>query len=746
MTVGNTHVRGNRNHIASEKATSFAGAAKGNADADEDNAGKKYIRRRRRPREWAFIMIAFAVLMTVVWRLFQIEQEHVDLLLVTEQKDLQLRNENIQSIAQQRLKSTARAEKQEPKKVEARATAAVSEQKKQHQVPAAVSVYEEEVEKQHQVITAASASKIADENSECGLFLALSTLPGAGMGIFSGFEKKPGDAIGSGDVCLPQLDLRYHNRQPMFDSMQDYYWQGNNMGMARESHSNDNSAYCPGLDCATNCHLGLLNTQHSYPLYDNSVLHRSKDPGAGAFTPYHNGTTYASRNIPAGGELFKMYGDKYFESRPHKFGLDFPLFGDYPIAELVLRNMTAIKLSKTVQKDLYEDIVLGMKKTYNTSRTLGAFPLNIEGALVAAEQSLAALLQPTATRSIEWLREHGRCIDNMTPAYSSIRQAGRGAVATRALKKDQRITTSPLLHVPYSEFLSMYNFKWAPDAKGQIQRWKQSLKGVQIAINYCHGHPESTMLLCPYGNGVNYINHNQSQANLRFTWAEDFSTHNSTLVEKGVVDELMWNYKPQLAFDYIALRDIEPGEELFMDYGDVFDQAWRNHEDHFKPMVPNAENYVDGISLNIQYPDEPFRTGQEQEVDPYWDHLQIRGHGKLEVKENLKEGEFWWGVSDYGLPVKVLARYGNGTEQYYTLSVGIISKEAKYDMETRDREANATWVRRENVPRSAIAFFDKPGRTDIHLPNAFRHVIGFPDDMFPEQWKNRKQLELKKQQ
>jgi hypothetical protein len=723
MLKGNTHVRGNRSHIASgNKVTSFTEAAKGSADADVDNKGKKYTRRRRRPREWAFIVIALALSVTIVWRLLKMEQDHADLALATEQKDLPLRNE-ILPISQS-LKSAAGAEKQEAKRVEAKVPTAVAEDKKQHQV----------------AVAAASIDKNKNENSECGLYLALSTLPGAGLGIFSSVERKAGDAVGSGDVCLPNIDLQYHNRRPVFDSMHDYYWQGAAMGMSRESHSNDVNAYCPGLDCAINCHLGLLNTHHSFPRYDYAGLHRSRDPGAGAITPYHNGTTYATRTIPAGGELFKNYGDHYFVSRHTKFGPDFPLVGDYPMAEHILRNMTAIKMSPIAQKDLYEDIVLGMKKRYNTSRVLGAFPLNIKGALVGAEQNLFTLLQPTATRSIEWLRENGRCIDNMKPVSSNIRQAGRGAVATRALKKDQRITTSPLHHVPYSSFMFMHNFKFAPDENGDMARWAEGLKGYQILMNYCYGHPKSSMLLCPYGNGVNYINHNQTQANVRFEWADDFFRHNSTLVEKGVIEDLMWNTKPQLAFDYVALRDIEPDEELFMDYGDVFEQDWRLHVDHFKPAVPNADSYVDGISLNLEHPNLAFKTEKEQESNPYPDHLQIRAHGMLEVKEEIKEGMYYWGIIDYGLPAKVLERFVNGTEHYYTIQLGIISQEAKVDMGSRDREANVTWVHRYKVPRSAIAFYDKPGRTDIHLPNAFRHVIGIPDDIFPDQWKNADQL------
>jgi hypothetical protein len=154
-------------------------------------------------------------------------------------------------------------------------------------------------------------------------------------------------------------------------------------------------------------------------------LHRSKDPGVGAFTPYYTEATYVSRNVPAGGELFKFYGNYWFEARPHMFDSNFPLTGDSTTAERILRNMTAMKLPK-IQKDLYEDVVGGIKKTF-TSRILGALPLTVGGALIGAEQELAVLHEPAATRPIEWLREHGRCIDNMKPAYF------HGAVATRPL-------------------------------------------------------------------------------------------------------------------------------------------------------------------------------------------------------------------------------------------------------------------------------------------------------------------------
>ena len=46
--------------------------------------------------------------------------------------------------------------------------------------------------------------------------------------------------------------------------------------------------------------------------FDTLDLHRSKDPGAGASTPYHRSLTEASEDIPAGSELFAEYGGKLF--------------------------------------------------------------------------------------------------------------------------------------------------------------------------------------------------------------------------------------------------------------------------------------------------------------------------------------------------------------------------------------------------------------------------------------------------
>lgn len=42
---------------------------------------------------------------------------------------------------------------------------------------------------------------------ECGLYIAESTIPGAGLGIFAGHAYQKGQYIGRGDVCIPFVDM-----------------------------------------------------------------------------------------------------------------------------------------------------------------------------------------------------------------------------------------------------------------------------------------------------------------------------------------------------------------------------------------------------------------------------------------------------------------------------------------------------------------------------------------------------------
>jgi hypothetical protein len=349
------------------------------------------------------------------------------------------------------------------------------------------------------------------------------------------------------------------------------------------------------------------------------------------------------------------------------------------------------------------------------------------------------------------LHQHGRCIDHMRPGRSTLPQAGHGAFATRDLPKDTVITTSPLHHLPDSEFVHMYQFEYDK----VHQRWNKNVDesetaGYQILLNYCYSHVETTLVLCTYGAGINYMNHATAngskgavQANVKIQWAVDFPLAHQPAGLQEPVENLEWNYQPQFGFDYIALTDIQEGDELFLDYGDEWDEAWQDHVEHYQAAGDHPEQYAAGAYVNEHHGTMPVRTVEEMVFDPYPDHLQIRCHPKLRYySDGTPLSEYTWRTKDYGYPCRVTDRYLENNQEWYTVQLEIRpdeeddeDEEDEYHGSHRSKKG-VTWVEKTDVPRSAINFFDKPGHTDMHLPNAFRHAIGIPDEMIPDIWRN----------
>ena len=158
-----------------------------------------------------------------------------------------------------------------------------------------------------------------NNDTGCGLYLAPSTIPTAGLGVFTARPLHLRDLITPvGDVAIPIIGKFWHyggklKGDNLFWPIKDYTWNAHKKGMqATEGFERLKvEVYCPGLDALPNCQLALVNMDKSTPQYDYGGLHRSRDVGAGAFSPYHNGTLRVTRDIPEGGELFAPYGDNW---------------------------------------------------------------------------------------------------------------------------------------------------------------------------------------------------------------------------------------------------------------------------------------------------------------------------------------------------------------------------------------------------------------------------------------------------
>jgi len=241
-----------------------------------------------------------------------------------------------------------------------------------------------------------------------------------------------------------------------------------------------------------------------------------------------------------------------------------------------------------------------------------------------------------------------------------------------------------------------------------------------LVINYSFGHPESTLLLTPYGAGVNYINHDKERANVRVVWPDkELIAHKPDWLSKNLEFLKNTHDKIGLSVDYVALRDIQEGEEIFMDYGDEWDKAWNDHVNNWKPP-PDAESYVH----SSMWTEKKLRTKRELDKNPYPSNL----HTMCIESYRGSDGKFEWidvlRPDSKRVRCHVLERYGIAEGATYTVLLEL------------DAGQNATI---QNVPAGkGIQLLDKANSTDWHLENAFRHTIMFPDDIFPESWKNAK--------
>eukprot|EP00957_Ditylum_brightwellii_P149635 11394177-Ditylum_brightwellii.AAC.1 len=257
--------------------------------------------------------------------------------------------------------------------------------------------------------------------------------------------------------------------------------------------------------------------------------------------------------------------------------------------------------------------------------------------------------------------------------------------------------------------------------------------GNQLLLNYCYGHKDSSMLLIPSTPVVNFINHDSENANAFIRWSNSSYHHSDWL--KLSVDEIIQNRKSGLIFEFVTLRDISPGEEIYIDYGKRWDEAWNAHVSEWEPDT-SAKEYISASELNKKYKDSVLRTSEEQVLNPYPTNVDTicyiaNTQNQGTSMQGLLGEHYQWvlGVSYDSLkswPCVILDR-----------SKG--NKDNEHGLYT----AKVTWAHDETfvvsaMPRDAIAFADRKYTGDQFLQKAFRHEINLPDGIFPEEWMDLK--------
>lgn len=501
------------------------------------------------------------------------------------------------------------------------------------------------------------------------------------------------------------------------------------------------SVASPGVGAAANSYMSLVNLEYNDVRLDMAGLSLDS-PGRGAFTIYHGRSFYSLEMLKPGQELFVSYGNNYFKSRKRIYGY-LPLPDeDYDAADEILIKALDVTIDneklklnnkrkdgsvdeesalESLKQKMFEDLhafIVSVSEIYQkTSRVLNAIPPNASVVEALLDDGGTALQDfNRSIKDLHWLEENGQCMDNIRVGVSSIPHAGRGAFASRFIPKDGLVSPAPLIHVKNVEMIRTY-FDLTRNKKGFFVPDRTGRASFQLILNYCFGHEESTLLLCPYGLLSSLINHSHESPNTKIVWAKEMRHKewmNQSIARWG--DE----YHTGLQFDFVATRDIQEGEEVLIDYGKAWQDEWDRHVENF--VVPEPESYAPSFILNEEIDNLDLRTEADREYE--LDNVHLRCH-KFYLKKWIAK------IKDDPM-CRIVRKLRDGT---YLVRAG--DWEETDDDQTEFNALTLIW----GVPKDAFYFVDMAFSRDHHQPWAFRHAMMIPDEIFPDAWRNIQEAE-----
>ena len=335
-------------------------------------------------------------------------------------------------------------------------------------------------------------------------------------------------------------------------------------------------------------------------------------------------------------------------------------------------------------------------------------------------------------------------MDIITTQRSTIPDAGHGAFSTRAVPQGSIVSLAPLITVT--------NGPWAMEVRSPWQEKETASTNAtrQLIFNYCLGHVESHLLFCPTTQAA-LINHAPltTTPNVRIRWYHDpdipeyeqwilQSLQDVTSMDASYPKTL----QSKLVMEYVAIRDIEEGEELFLDYSGQWQDAFETHLQHgFSSAV--ATTGSERTSAKIW-------NDERRSILPSIDiqHMGLAYFCQVFPNVKIDDDSSWVEWEDFYAEEAINPdtwpsefRYAYQQNEFASLYPCIVIGESRnegyYDVEMLVKPVSLSQVGRRytNVPRNRIQFVDSLYRSDMHLEWAFRHYVPIPDSIFPMQWR-----------
>jgi hypothetical protein len=574
------------------------------------------------------------------------------------------------------------------------------------------------------------------------------------VSFYAGVDFEANATIGNPELGIHWVDLTQNTKDviPPFQSvLQDHCWTPSEITSHYEDVTGENGfALLSGMGFAGSSSPGIFNAKWNHTAVYNryrglgveAALDWRKDPMACAVSDFFNVQLKSTTAIHAGSEIFPYFGEVWLQSK-EDIANDDPeimLNKHFEKAEEVMKQYAALleKHNDFFIEDRaqeYWDLIRNSVISDNKVRKL--LPASHQKISELLGKSLIPSQFPNTARSIDYLKSHGTCMDNLVQgAKSTIPGAGRGAFAKRSITKGEIVATAPLVRMYKHQMLIF------PIDELTKERLNEPPE-IQLVMNYVLGHPKSPFVFYPYGTGVNLINHathDHFTPNVKFVWSEK-DYHNSKYLDMDVETIEEARVSPFVhVMDLVATKDIVAGEEILLDYGKSFDQDLRQFTDAYQEKIPEFSLEKESAAV-LNAKNEPFRTVQDQVSSPYPDDVAILCSYDQEAVRPIdsRRLELLKGVDPKidGADAIILSYVeGLNTEEVrcevlHITNVDGGQVEPRYIVRIHSTVDHVYIV---DVPHKALLFVDLPYSSPALGSGSFRHYIEIPDNVFPEAW------------
>ena len=349
---------------------------------------------------------------------------------------------------------------------------------------------------QHNPQGVVAATSSSDEEHQCGLYMALSSTAnteGKQWGLYAGKDIEINDVIGYPELAINMPHFEANNlqsgqitaeleiRERILEYVASFMWVPEPAGARFEMEEGTSVTAIPGTGVLGCFHPRFKNAKWNHqaayagtvpsslgeetPIGSVNVAH----PGRGAYTPFSNVILQASDTIKKGTEVFVDFGSNW-EEEEEKDAISKEEFEkmDETVVKMVEYYQKHTELSEEeklrIYKFLLDDILAAAVGKAKAEKFRNLLPKHPDELPTVVEMGGTKVFsEPEIYRSISWLEEHGRCVDNLRPGKSTIPDAGMGAFATRELPKGTIIAPIPLIHVPDKTVFDLHELTKLPN-------------------------------------------------------------------------------------------------------------------------------------------------------------------------------------------------------------------------------------------------------------------------------------------